>query len=94
MRNLFDLIEVELPGGRRVVDFAAREVTECVNLVVGITGVAVVCASASIEKRWLQNTLISTCLLLLFVFLWNADVGLQPIENMVEFLSERMTGHE
>ncbi len=61
---------------------------------VGITGVAVVCASASIEKRWLQNTLISTCLFLLFVFLWNADVGLQPIENMVEFLSERMTGHE
>jgi hypothetical protein len=61
---------------------------------IGITGVAVVCASASIQKTWLQNTLLLTCLFFLLVFLWNADVGLQPIENMVEYLASQMTQHE
>ena len=61
---------------------------------VAITGVAVVCASASIQKPWLQRTLVSVCLFFLFVFLWNADVGLQPVENMVEYFASQMAPHE
>jgi len=51
---------------------------------VAVTGVAVVAASDALEKRWLRLGLPAAVLLGVCVFLNGGDVGLQPIEDMVE----------
>ena len=51
---------------------------------VAVTGVAVVAASDALAKRWMRVALPAAVLVGVCVFLNGGDVGLQPIEDMVE----------
>jgi uncharacterized membrane protein len=51
---------------------------------VAVTGVAVVAASDALVKRWMRVALPAAVLMGVCVFLNGGDVGLQPIEDMVE----------
>ena len=55
---------------------------------VGLTGVAVMCASATHGHKVIQWLLPLLTLIGVWVFLWFGDVGLQPVENMVLWFGE------
>ncbi len=57
---------------------------------VALTGVALMCASASFERGLLRWLVPATTLIGVWLFLWFGDVGIQPVEDMVVWLGERL----